>query len=265
MSNIDRVENVAPRRAPCILAVKSAMNITPNMRRVTLHGDELKEFPADSEGAYVKLIFNVTGSDKPAMRTYTISGQRYEPNEIDIDFMMHISPNGDVDGLAAPWALHAKKGDEISVGGPGPAKFINLEADSFLLAADMTALPALTENLRRLPKDAKGHAFIEVFTDADKQSLSKPENVAIHWVVNDSPGSDKSPLFQALAQVAEGEGKVSAWIACEFKTMKKIRLFLKNERNLAKSHLYISSYWKKGDTEEQHKLLKQADAKQLSK
>jgi len=264
MGIVDNVKSMAAQRAPRILAVKSAMNITPNMRRITLHGDELKSFPADSEGAYVKLIFNVAGHDKPAMRTYTISGQRYEPNEIDIDFMMHISPNGNVDGLAAPWALHAKTGDEISVGGPGPAKFINPEADFFLLAADMTALPALTENLKRLPKDAKGHAFIEVFTEADKQSLSKPENVAIHWVVNDAPGSDKSPLFQALAQVTVGDGQVSAWIACEFKTMKKIRLFLKDERNLAKSHLYISSYWKKGDTEEQHKRVKQADAKQLS-
>jgi len=264
MSNIDKVENVAPRRAPCILAVKSAMNITPNMRRVTLHGDELKGFPADSEGAYVKLIFNITGSDKPTMRTYTISGQRYEPNEIDIDFMMHTSADGDVDGLAAPWALQATMGDEISVGGPGPAKFINPEADFFLLAADMTALPALTENLKRLPKDAKGHAFIEVLTDVDKQSLSKPENVAIHWVVNDAPGSDKSPLFQAIAHVDQQQGKLSAWVACEFKTMKKIRLFLKNECDLAKSHLYVSSYWKKGDTEEQHKLVKQADAKQLS-
>jgi len=262
MGIIEKAENVAVRRAPGILAVKSAMNVTPNMRRVTLHGDELKGFPADSEGAYVKLIFN--GNDKSTMRTYTISGQRYEPNEIDIDFMMHTSSDGKIEGLAAPWALQAKAGDEINVGGPGPAKFINPEADFFLLAADMTALPALTENLKRLPKDARGHAFIEVLTDQDKQTITKPENVDIHWVVNDVPGSDKSPLFQALAQVDLQRGQLSAWIACEFKTMKKIRLFLKNECELAKSHLYISSYWKKGDTEEQHKLVKQADAKQLS-
>jgi len=260
MSIIDKVKSIAARRVARTLVVKSAINVTPNMRRVTLCGDDLAGFPAHSEGAYIKLMFNLPDSEKPTMRTYTVSQQRYQPDEIDVDFMLHASSEGTIDGVAAPWALQVQCGDKIEVGGPGPAKFINTEADCFLLAADMTALPALTENLKRLPLNAQGEVFIEILTDADQQALTKPEKVNIHWVVNESSGSEVSPLFQALAKTAKPNGKLSAWVACEFKTMKKIRLYLKNELAVEKSHLYISSYWKKGNTEEQHKVVKRADA-----
>lgn len=103
-------------------------------------------------------------------------------------------------------------------------------------------------------------------SEADEQVLTKPKGMDITWVVNDDPGSDKSPLFQAVTQGAmEYHGKkLAAWVACEFKTMKKIRLYLKDEIGVEKSHLYISSYWKRGSNEEQHKAVKQDDVNQLS-
>lgn len=65
--------------------------------------------------------------------------------------------------------MQAKAGDSISIFGPGPATFVNLEADWFLLAADMTALPALTTNLQRLPSDARGYVVVEILSDEDRQ------------------------------------------------------------------------------------------------
>ena len=79
-------------------------------------------------------------------------------------------------------------------------------------------------------------------------------------VINDDPGSDASPLYHAIEQADWPEGRIAGWVACEFKTMKKIRSYLKGERALEKSHIYISSYWKRGDTEEQHKVAKEADS-----
>lgn len=259
MSIIDKVKNMKSRRVARKLTVKSAINLTANMRRVTLEGDDLANFPAESEGAYIKLMFDQAGSDKPAMRTYTVSGQRSAQNEIDVDFMVH-GANGVADGIAAPWSLKATVGETISLFGPGPAKFINTDAKRFLLAADMTALPALTANLKLLPDNARGKVFIEILSEADKQDLPKPENVELIWVINDAPGSDASPLFQAIEQSEWQVGSVAVWVACEFKTMKKIRQYLKVDRGVEKSHLYISSYWKKGNTEEEHKVAKQADA-----
>ena len=229
------------------------------MRRLTLEGDALASFPTDSEGAHIKLLFEQSALHKPAMRTYTVAQQRSAQNEIDIDFMLHDNKNGKVHAIAAPWSLAAKPGDTISLFGPGLASYLNLDADYFLLAADMTALPALTVSLKTLPDNAKGKVFIELLSEADKQTLLHPENVEILWVINNDPGSDASPLYHAIEQADWPEGRVAGWVACEFKTMKKIRIYLKGERDLTSSHLYISSYWKRGDTEEQHKITKQAD------
>lgn len=259
MSILDKVKSIKNRRVARKLTVKSSTNLTPNMRRVTLQGDDLGNFPADSEGAYIKLMFEQGGNEKPAMRTYTVSEQRSAQNEIDVDFMLH-GEHGAADGIAAPWSRNAKPGETISLFGPGPAKFINTDAECFLLAADMTALPALTANLKLLPDNARGKAFIEILSDADKQDLPRPEGVELVWVINDAPGSDASPLFHAIEQAEWPQGKLAVWVACEFKTMKKIRQYLKDDKGVEKSHLYISSYWKKGNTEEEHKVAKQADA-----
>ena len=126
----------------------------------------------------------------------------------------------------------------------------------------MTALPALTANLKLLPENARGQVFIEILSAEDKQNLVKPAGVALNWIINDDPGSDASPLFHAIEQADWQDGKLAAWVACEFKTMRKIRQYLKVERAIEKSHLYISSYWKRGNTEEEHKVAKQTDASQ---
>lgn len=260
MSIIDKVKKLKNNRVKRTLAVKSAINLTPNMRRVTLGGEELSSFPEGSEGAYIKLLFSQTNNTKPIMRTYTVAEQRSEDNEIDVDFMLHTSDENSENGIAAPWSLNAQIGDTISFFGPGPAKFINKDADYFLLGADMTALPALTANLKYLPKDAQGKVFIEVLSEADKLELTKPEQVEVFWIINAVPGSESTPLYHAIKQAEWQTGRVAAWVACEFNTMKKIRHYLKVEQGIEKTHLYISSYWKQGDTEEQHKVSKQDDA-----
>lgn len=261
MSILDKIKSTKTRRTPRILSVKSAINLTPNMRRVTLQGEDLTSFPKNSEGAYIKLILSHPDNGTSVMRTYTVSEQRPAENEIDVDFMLHSDNDSAAHGIASHWSIHAQVGDKISIAGPGPAKFININADYFLLAADMTALPALTVNLKTLPKNAQGTVFIEVLSETDKQTLQKPENIKIIWVINDAPGSDATPLFHAVEQADLPAGQVAVWAACEFKTMKKIRRYLKIERGIEKSHLYVSSYWKKGITEEEHKLVKQRDSK----
>jgi len=265
------------KRLPKTLSVKSAINITPNMRRVTLVGDALKDFPLNAEGAVIKLIFEqaqseeLAQSSKPPMRTYTLAQQRQSPHEIDIDFMLHShkdinldddsnsTSNTETQGIAVPWALSAKANDQVTFFGPGPVRFINLDAEYFLLAADMTALPALKANLKLLDINAVGKVFIEILSEADKQTLQLPENIELTWIINDTPGSDESPLFHAIQESEWPNTTVAIWAACEYKTMKKIRHYVKDERGIERSHFYVSSYWKKGDTEEQHKVIRKAD------
>lgn len=239
------------RPAPRELEVIRSTYITPHMLRITLGGAGMAGFPADQASAYIKLLFPQAG-ERPLMRTYTI--RHHRAHEIDVDFVLH-----DTDGPASNWAKNAKLGDMIQIGGPGLKKLINLEADWFLLAGDMTALPAISVNLVQLPADAQGYAVIEVLTEADIQPLKHPENIELHWVINPSADPEGRPLVDKIAQLPWLAGDVAVWVACEFSSMRAIRRYFKQDYDLPKSHFYTSSYWKIGCNEGEHKLVKQQD------
>ncbi|MEL0636740.1 siderophore-interacting protein [Marinomonas sp. TI.3.20] len=239
------------RPQPRELTVISTTLVTPHMLRVTLGGENISTMPENQESAYVKLIFPSESSR--LMRTYTIRKQRTDA--IDIDFMLH-----DDSGPASSWAKNAKPGDRILVGGPGPKKMIEESAQWQLLIGDMTALPAISVNLETLPADAKGYAVIEVVSEEDIQPLKHPAGIELKWVVNTHPGSNDLALLEQVQALEWLSDDVSVWAACEFGSMKALRRFFKDEKKVEKTNLYISSYWKQGSNEDQHKAVKRADS-----
>lgn len=241
------------RPAPRTLHVIAARPLTPNMRRITLGGGEIESFPVNQESAYIKLIFPAAGGDRPLVRTYTVRHQRAD--QFDVDFVMH----GDA-GPAAQWAARVRPGESILVGGPGPRKLVDNSADWFLLAGDMTALPALAVNLEQLPAGAKGYAVIEVIDEGDIQPLRHPAGVVLHWLINPHPGDDHRLLLDRVRELDWLSGRPSIWAACEFDAMRALRRYFKEERGVGRDELYVSSYWKRGSSEDQHKIAKHSDA-----
>ncbi|EGU61267.1 utilization protein for catechol-siderophore, partial [Vibrio nigripulchritudo ATCC 27043] len=55
------------------------------------------------------------------------------------------------------------------------------------------------------------------------------------------------------------------WCATEFSTMRQLRKYFRNEREVERDEIYISSYWKQGRTEDQHKIDKRKDAEEQAK
>ncbi|MDN3397333.1 siderophore-interacting protein [Psychrobacter sp. APC 3426] len=243
--------------SPRVLEVKCIADITPNMRRITLGGEGMKNFPADQESAYIKLMFAQEAGQKPIMRTYTIIQQRAD--EMDVDFVLHGLNHKGAEGPASHWAKTTQVGDTILIGGPGAKKHINHEADWFLLAGDMTALPAITVNLAKLPEDAVGYAVIEVLSEDDIQSLKKPKDIEIEWVVNAIASDSHYPILERIKALDWLGGTPAVWAACEFNSMRALRRYFK-EKEVTKSHLYISSYWKLDSSEDEHKIVKREDA-----
>ncbi|WP_417816191.1 siderophore-interacting protein [Thalassospira alkalitolerans] len=254
------------RPAPRDLTVIGKTYVTANMLRVTLGGDGIASFPDDQASAYVKLIFPIDGDEKGRVlrRTYTVRHDRIidQGREIDIDFVMHGASDDDADhgGPASNWAVNCAPGDTITIGGPGPKKLVDPTADWFLIVGDMTALPAISVNLETLPDHARGYAVIEIASEADMQDLPKPANISIEWVINPNPGTNADALPDVVAKLPWGTGRPSVWTACEFTAMKKLRDHFRNERGLGKDDLYISSYWKLGINEDNHKVVKAEDA-----
>ncbi len=245
--------------SPRMLEVKGITDITPNMRRITLGGKGMKDFPVAQESAYIKLMFPQDTGQKPIMRTYTIIQQR--DHEIDVDFVLHGLNYQGYEGPASEWAKTTIVGDTILIGGPGAKKYINHAADWFLLAGDMTALPAITVNLAQLPADAIGYAVIEVLSADDIQSLKKPQNIEIEWVVNAQASNSSYPLLERVKALSWLDGTPAVWAACEFNSMRALRQYFK-QKDVSKTHLYISSYWKLDNSEDEHKVIKRQDAEE---
>ncbi|MGF1909271.1 siderophore-interacting protein [Vibrio kasasachensis] len=245
-----------------IVTVRSSETITPNMQRLILQGEVLRSFPDDCEGGYIKLLFNSQGGtdlsdiaegERPVMRTYTI--RRYMPDHhsIEVDFVRHITQDSQC-GFASRWAINAQVGDAIEIRGPGSISNLNHDADWFLLAADMTALPALSAKVKQLPSNAQGYAIIQLVNDDDRQHLEVPSGIEVHWITEE--------ISQAVRLLTWLEGQASAWVACEFDSMRGLRQYLRNEKEIGRDFIYISSYWKNGVAEDGHKVLKQQDAQE---
>lgn len=258
-----------PKLIPRDLEIIRIREITPNMKRITLGGNALEGFPEEQEGSYIKLWFPWPGETKvsmpdenlprgpgngPMMRTYTI--RKFDPRakELDIDFALH----GD-EGPASRWAMYARPGDRITISGPGAGNMVDPDADWFFMVGDMTSLPALTANLNTLPKDACGYFVMEVIHQSDIQDLAGPENIDVHWVINPSPGNENSDLLDKVRQLEFLEGRPSVWAACEFNSMRALRHYFRQEKKVERFHVYASSYWKKGVSEDEHKLIKRQD------
>ena len=258
-----------PKLIPRDLVIVRTRQLTTNMKRITLGGEELNGFPENQEGSYIKLWFPWPGETEinmpsedgqrgpgngPMMRTYTISNFDASSLELDIDFVIH----GD-EGPASGWALNAKPGNRITISGPGAGNMIDTSADWFFMVGDMTALPALTANLKTLPDEAKGYFVMEIIESSDKQELSKPDGIEMHWVINPNPGEDNDILLDRVRELPFYNGRAAVWTACEFSKMRKLRHYFRQEKNVDRFDVYASSYWKNGVSEDEHKFIKRRD------
>ncbi len=247
--------------SPKQLTVIKSEIISPNMQRIVLQGDALADFPHDCEGYYIKLLFNTIGGtdlsviadgERPIMRTYTIRHFSSSQRTIDIDFVRHIT-NDLQCGFAARWAMTVRVGETIHIAGPNTIKDTNADADWFFMVADMTALPALSAKANKLPQDAKGYAVIKVIEPGDIQPIKTPDNVQVIWLTGEESLAAKVHSLPWL------DGTVSVWAACEFDSMRTIRRYFRNEKEVERENIYISSYWKQGVSEDGHKAIRQQD------
>ena len=245
-------ESSTRNKEPRLLSVSNILDVTPNMRRISLTGSDLNDFPEGQESGYVKLMLELDG--QPVVRSYTIREFDAEAKVLHLDFVLHADG-----GPAADWAEQAEVGHQISVVGPGAKKLVDFEADWFLIAGDMTALPAISANIEQLPADAKGYIAVEIITAEDVQDLPIPAGMQIHWVINKHADKESFPLLDKVKEFEFLSGKPSMWIASEFHTSRAIRRYLKLEKEVQRGEIYASSYWHLGLSDDKHKFAKQVD------
>tara|TARA_Y100000766_G_scaffold107038_1_gene91556 strand:- start:1588 stop:2376 length:789 start_codon:yes stop_codon:yes gene_type:complete len=227
--------------------VINSMELGKSMRRITLQGDDLFDFPENQESGYVKIRFPKNSDHEPTstkkdydLRSYTIRAFDLKKRELVLDFLLH----GD-SGPASKWASSVQIGDSVEIAGPGPA-ILAAPADWYLFVGDMTALPAIAVNLEKLPPDSKGIALLEINSLEDKQELQKPEGVEIRWIINPDPLTGCEDLIDSLNCIEIKGVNPYAWVAGEFELLRCARKLLKHDKALPKESLYLSCYWKIG-------------------
>lgn len=234
------------------------------MLRLTLGGEQLVGFPTDCESASIKLLLPHIDQDwdshlaalagmgeKPLKRTYTVVAYRPDEVELDIEFALHDNP-----GPATLWAMQANAGDPVAIAGPGRVRLVDLNADWFLLVGDMSALPALSANIRILPANARGFAILETLSVADQQELSAPHSLQVQWIVNSVPGAQTRPLVTAVKALRWMTGTPSIWVAGESNSVRELRSYLAKDMHIDRQHRYTSGYWQAGLTEDNYQWIK---------
>lgn len=253
------------RRAPPRIAeVKQTRRLTPNMLRVTFSGQAMLGFPTDAASANLKLLLphphqdeasylaSILGDgEKPIKRTYTVVEYREASNELDIDFALHADA-----GPATRFALSASPGDKVGIAGPSGTKLVDKSADWFLIAGDMTALPAIEANIKYLTTDATGYIIVEVQSVEDKRNFDLPDNMKIQWLINAEPHAGKSELANAVKKLDWLEGTSSVWVAGESSIVRDLRSYFAKDKQLDREHRYTSGYWIIGQDEDAFQFVK---------
>ncbi|MEL7227485.1 MAG: siderophore-interacting protein [Cyanobacteria bacterium J06576_12] len=184
--------------------VHEVQDLGPHMRRIVLRGGDLKDFPAGQESAHVKVIIPQPGETKPKLkfsfgtkkwiRSYTVRAFDAQQHRLTIDFS-----SNNHSGIVADWAMQAKTGHYLGIGGPGPTKHTDFAADWHLIIGDFSALPALAATVEKLPNSAKGYVLAQVPTVQDQQPIDVLPHLHFQWIVN--PDISRSELLQHVQKI----------------------------------------------------------------
>jgi NADPH-dependent ferric siderophore reductase len=259
------------------LQVVRTRRLGPSLVRVSFTGEDLRYFLSDGRDQSLSLFLPAAGRTEPGvpvelgdgwwqawrelpddvravMRSYTLRSLRRNPDEIDIDFVLH-----EPAGPASRWAARARAGDKVQLLGPAVAdnRAIRFrppeDTDLVLLWGDGTALPAVSAILEALPTGQRARVWLEVRDAGDIQDLATEADAEITWLVAEETGAQCSPLaLDALrdARLPDAE-RPYVWIAGESGCVKELRRHFVRERGVDRRRVTFVGYWRQGMTEEQ--------------
>ncbi|WP_329554757.1 siderophore-interacting protein [Streptomyces sp. NBC_00696] len=259
------------------LQVVRTERLGPSLVRVTFAGDDLAYFFSDGCDQSLSLFLPHPGQVEPAvpyelgdgwwqawrelpddvravMRSYTLRGLRRDPDEIDIDFVLH-----EPVGPASRWASRAGAGDRVVLLGPAVAdnRAIRFrppeDADLVVVWGDETAVPAASAILEALPAGMRARVWLEVQHAGDVQELVTDADAEVTWLVRDDQGVEGSPMALGALRAARlpAAERPYVWIAGESGQVKALRRHFVSERGIDRRRVTFVGYWRQGLSEEQ--------------
>ncbi|MFI6434893.1 siderophore-interacting protein [Streptomyces sp. NPDC050759] len=257
------------------LQVVRTRRLGPSLVRVSFTGEDLQHFFSDGRDQSLSLFLPAEGRTEPGvpvelgdgwwqawrelpddvravMRSYTLRSLRRDPDEIDIDFVLH-----EPAGPASAWAARAAAGDKVQLLGPAVAdnRAIRFrppeDTDLVVIWGDETAVPAASAIVESLPAGTRARVWLEVPHAGDIQDLVTDADAEITWLVGDIGDIGEKALDVIRdAQLPSAE-RPYVWIAGESGCVKELRRHFVRERGIDRRRVTFVGYWRQGMTEEQ--------------
>ncbi|PZE54399.1 siderophore-interacting protein [Curtobacterium sp. MCPF17_001] len=240
---------------------------TPSIHRVTIASDEIRAFPFLGFDHWFRLFLQrpeqdtfvmpeidgakwwpqylrIPEASRPHCANYTVAGHRPELGEMDIDFVVHTTADGQLEGRAAIWACAARPGDELALLDQGCIFDCPDDASEVVIAAEETGLPAVVGIARSLPRDTVGRIIQEVPSALDIRDLDAPVGVTVTWLVRGDASA--VPGRAALAELQRHvpcDDLGYAFVVGESRLATEGRRHL-HRAGLPKSRITFSGFWK---------------------
>lgn len=258
------------------LQVVRTRRLGPSLVRVTFAGEDLQYFFSDGRDQSLSLFLPHPGQSEPqvplelgdgwwqgwrelpddvraVMRSYTLRALRRNPDEVDIDFVLHgVEPGAATPaGPASRWASRASAGDRVLLLGPAVAdnraiRFRPSEdTDLVVIWGDETAVPAVSAILESLPAGTRARVWLEVHGAGDIQDLVTEADAEITWLVQEEA------VGAIRAAQLPPANHPYVWIAGESSSVKALRRHFVQERGVDRRRVTFVGYWRQGLSEEQ--------------
>ena len=239
---LDQLGNFIARKGRRVwpLTVTGKVQIAPHMTRVTFTGPDLDELKWTRGQDVVLEIPTANGISR---RHYTIRSHDAAAKTLAIDFVLH------GDGPATSWAVQARPGHFLGVGGPRGSFVIPDGFDWHLLIGDETALPSISRRIEELPAGTRVAAVLEARDPSARIEFDTQADLYAVWCYRNEEADGEIPgtaLLNAVRETFLPDGEGYVWAAGEAASIRAVRQHLTTERGIDKSRIRASSYWKRG-------------------
>ncbi len=241
------------------LTVSESRRIASCFQRITVVGADLEGFKSPGFDDHIKLFFPDAANGpvtKPTMTAAGISWQGdirptardYTPlydterQQLAIDFYIHDG------GLASQWALNAKSGDSLIIGGPRGSLVVPEDYARQIYVCDESGMPALRRRLEALV--LSGHtrgvtALISLSDAAAKDYLAHLQQYDLQWFVrSENPGATAA-LRQRLSELHIAAADYFIWLTGEASEVKLLAGDTEGRGHIDADLLRSVAYWHK--------------------
>lgn len=223
-----RVRNELRFRELTVLRVE---RISAGFQRIVLGGDALEGFSSTGFDDHTKVFFPAPGAAfvppvvtdeginwgegvRPQARDYTPLYDEAR-HELVLDFFVHDG------GLASNWAVQAKAGDKLTIGGPRGSLVVPEDYAWQLYVCDESGMPALRRRLEAiatLPVKPEINAIVTVGDESYKDYLAHLSGFNITWII----GHSEQAVADCLATLSVPAEDYFIWLTGEGKVVKNL-------------------------------------------